>query len=89
MSESELKQVDALAPAGLAPAANAKPVAYKRCGPGESISDPRPGDIIVVEPHYMRVNHFTPGGKLVAQWGIKGTNAAEFILPRSIGLSSA
>ncbi|HTH48698.1 MAG TPA: 6-bladed beta-propeller [Candidatus Limnocylindria bacterium] len=46
------------------------------------------GNIIVVEPHYMRVNHFTPEGKLVAQWGIKGTNAAEFILPRSIGLNS-
>ncbi len=46
------------------------------------------GNIIVVEPHYMRVNHFTAQGKLVAQWGIKGTNAAEFILPRSIGLNS-
>lgn len=46
------------------------------------------GNIIVVEPHYMRVNHFTPEGKLVAQWGIKGTNTAEFILPRSIGLNS-
>ena len=46
------------------------------------------GNIIVVEPHYMRVKHFTAQGRLVAQWGIKGTNAAEFILPRSIGLNS-
>jgi sugar lactone lactonase YvrE len=27
------------------------------------------GNIIVLEPHYQRVNHFTPDGKLVAQWG--------------------
>jgi ABC-type Fe3+ transport system permease subunit/DNA-binding beta-propeller fold protein YncE len=48
----------------------------------------RDGNIIVVEPHYMRVNHFTPDGKLVAQWGVKGTNAGEFILPRGIAVSS-
>jgi hypothetical protein len=48
MSESELKNADAAAPAGSAPAANGKPVAYRRCGPGESISDPRPGDIVLV-----------------------------------------
>jgi DNA-binding beta-propeller fold protein YncE len=44
----------------------------------------RDGNIVVVEPHYMRVNHFTPGGRLLAQWGVKGTNAGEFILPRAI-----
>jgi hypothetical protein len=48
MSESKLKNTDAAAPAGRAPAANGKPIAYKRCGPGESISDPRPGDIVLV-----------------------------------------
>jgi len=47
MSES-LKQVHASTPAGIALAANGKPIAYKRCGPGESISDPRPGDIVLV-----------------------------------------
>ncbi len=48
MSESELKQVHAPAPGGIAPAAGGKPVAYKRCGPGESISDPRPGDVVLM-----------------------------------------
>jgi hypothetical protein len=48
MSESKLKNADAFAPAGSAPAANGKPIAYKRCGPGTSISDPRPGDIVLV-----------------------------------------
>jgi hypothetical protein len=48
MSESKPKQVHASASAGVTPAANGKPVAYKRCGPGESISDPRPGDIVLV-----------------------------------------
>jgi hypothetical protein len=43
MSELELKQVHASAPA-----ANGKPIAYRRCGPGETISDPRPGDIVLM-----------------------------------------
>jgi DNA-binding beta-propeller fold protein YncE len=46
------------------------------------------GNILVIEPHYMRVNHFDPAGRLVAQWGAKGTNAGRFILPRAIGLNS-
>src|SRR6185503_4424794 len=29
----------------------------------------REGNIVVVEPHYQRVNHFSPSGILVAQWG--------------------
>jgi ABC-type Fe3+ transport system permease subunit/DNA-binding beta-propeller fold protein YncE len=27
------------------------------------------GNIVVIEPHYARVNHFSPDGKLVRQWG--------------------
>ncbi len=46
------------------------------------------GNIIVVEPHYQRVNHFTPEGKLVAQWGCRGTNEGCFILPRGIAENS-
>jgi DNA-binding beta-propeller fold protein YncE len=41
------------------------------------------GNIIVVEPHYSRVNHFTPDGKLVAQWGIHGTNIGQLGMPRA------
>src|SRR5262249_4284669 len=35
-----------------------------------------------------RVNHFAPDGRLVAQWGAKGTNLGECILPRSIAVDS-
>lgn len=47
------------------------------------------GNVVVVEPHYQRVNHFTPEGQLVGQWGEKGTNSGQFILPRAIGINSA
>jgi DNA-binding beta-propeller fold protein YncE len=46
------------------------------------------GNLIVVEPHYQRLNHFTPEAKLVTQWGVKGTNAGQFILPRAVAVSS-
>jgi DNA-binding beta-propeller fold protein YncE len=46
------------------------------------------GNIIVVEPHYQRVNHFTPDGQLVAQWGCRGTNEGCFLLPRGIAGNS-
>ncbi len=46
------------------------------------------GNIIVVEPHYQRVNHFTTDGKLVAQWGCRGTNEGCFLLPRGIAENS-
>ena len=46
------------------------------------------GNVLVLEPHYMRVNHFTPEGQLVAQWGCRGTNSGCFILPRAIAVNS-
>jgi ABC-type Fe3+ transport system permease subunit/DNA-binding beta-propeller fold protein YncE len=46
------------------------------------------GNIIVVEPHYSRVNHFTSQGKLVAQWGENGTNKGQLFFPRSVGVNS-
>ncbi len=46
------------------------------------------GNIIVVEPHYQRVNHFTTTGRLVRQWGVKGTAPGEMILPRSIAVGA-
>jgi len=49
--------------------------------------DPQ-GNILVVEPHYQRVNHFSPQGKLLGQWGIKGTNAGQFVLPRAVAVNS-
>src|SRR5204863_6989373 len=48
----------------------------------------REGNIIVLEPHYQRVNHFSPEGKLISQWGKSGTNRDEFTLPRSVAVNS-
>ena len=48
----------------------------------------RDGNILVVEPHYSRVNVFSPLGKLLAQWGSHGTNAGQFSLPRAVAVNS-
>ncbi len=48
----------------------------------------RDGNILVVEPHYQRVNVFSPQGKLAAQWGKRGTNAGEFTWPRAVAVNS-
>ncbi|HEY9172665.1 MAG TPA: 6-bladed beta-propeller, partial [Verrucomicrobiae bacterium] len=45
------------------------------------------GNIVVVEPHYSRVNHFTPSGELVAQWGERGTNAGQLGFPRAVAVN--
>jgi ABC-type Fe3+ transport system permease subunit/DNA-binding beta-propeller fold protein YncE len=46
------------------------------------------GNVIVVEPHYSRVNHFDPNGKLLAQWGENGTNESKLQVPRSVAVNS-
>ncbi|HKX61613.1 MAG TPA: hypothetical protein VJS65_07210, partial [Verrucomicrobiae bacterium] len=46
------------------------------------------GNIIVVEPHYQRVNHYAPDGSLVSQWGRRGTNAGDLVLPRAVAVNS-
>src|SRR5204862_2482155 len=46
------------------------------------------GNIVVLEPHYSRVNHFTPDGKRAAQWGAHGTNEGELAFPRSVIVNS-
>jgi ABC-type spermidine/putrescine transport system permease subunit II/DNA-binding beta-propeller fold protein YncE len=46
------------------------------------------GNIIVIEPHYQRLNHFSLDGKLLAQWGQKGTNAGQLIMPRAVAVDS-
>src|ERR1019366_8831812 len=48
----------------------------------------RDGNIIVLEPHYQRVNVFSPKGKLLAQWGKRGTNAGELMMPRAVAVNS-
>ncbi len=48
----------------------------------------REGKIVVVEPHYQRINHFSPDGRLVAQWGERGTNAGQLSMPRAVAVNS-
>ena len=45
-------------------------------------------NIVVVEPHYSRVNHFSSNGKLLSQWGIHGTNEGQLAFPRGIAVNS-
>jgi DNA-binding beta-propeller fold protein YncE len=46
------------------------------------------GNIIVIEPHYQRINIFSTDGKLLDQWGQRGTNAGQLIMPRSVAIDS-
>jgi hypothetical protein len=46
------------------------------------------GNIVVLEPHYQRVNHFTSDGRLVEQWGKSGTNQGQFTLPRAVAVNA-
>ena len=48
----------------------------------------RDGNLIVLEPHYQRVNVFSPEGHLVAQWGKHGTNTGELMMPRAVAVNS-
>ena len=51
----------------------------------------RDGDglIIVLEPHYARVNHFTPDGELVFQWGMRGAEPGKLAFPRAVACHSS
>lgn len=46
------------------------------------------GNVVVIEPHYSRVNHFSIDGKLIHQWGVHGTNAGQVAFPRSAVVNS-
>ena len=48
----------------------------------------REGNIVVIEPHYQRLNHFAPDGKLVSQWGQRGTNTGQLSMPRAAAINS-
>lgn len=47
------------------------------------------GNIVVVEPHYARINHFSPAGQLVHQWGTPGAAPGLLTLPRDVAVNSA
>jgi sugar lactone lactonase YvrE len=46
------------------------------------------GNIVLVEPHYQRVNFYSPEGKLLERWGVRGTNAGQLIMPRAAAVNS-
>jgi len=46
------------------------------------------GLIVVNEPHYSRVNYFTPAGVLAAQFGQHGTNAGQLAFQRAVAVNS-
>jgi ABC-type Fe3+ transport system permease subunit/DNA-binding beta-propeller fold protein YncE len=46
------------------------------------------GNILVVEPHYQRINLFSTEGKLLRQWGHKGNSPGQFTLPRGVAINS-
>jgi DNA-binding beta-propeller fold protein YncE len=48
----------------------------------------RQGNILLVEPHYSRVNVFSPQGKLLTQWGTHGTNLGQLSMPRAVAVDS-
>lgn len=55
-------------------------------GKAKGMCRDRAGNIVVLEPHYQRVNHFAPDGRLVAQWGERGTNAGQLAFPRAVAV---
>jgi hypothetical protein len=57
-------------------------------GKAKGMSRDRDGNIIVIEPHYSRVNHYGTNCALIAQWGVHGTNAGQFGMPRAVAVNS-
>jgi ABC-type Fe3+ transport system permease subunit/sugar lactone lactonase YvrE len=46
------------------------------------------GHLVVIEPHYSRINHFSTEGKLLGQWGDNGTQPGQLMFPRSAAVNS-
>jgi len=46
------------------------------------------GGVWVVEPHYHRVNRFSPDGTLTAQWGSHGLEPGKLWFPRAIAVAA-
>ncbi|MBK9138650.1 MAG: hypothetical protein IPM17_07800 [Verrucomicrobia bacterium] len=46
------------------------------------------GRVIVIEPHYSRVNHFHPDGRLAHQWGTHETNGGALAFPRAVAVNA-
>jgi ABC-type Fe3+ transport system permease subunit/sugar lactone lactonase YvrE len=46
------------------------------------------GGVWLVEPHYHRVNRFSPDGTLTAQWGSHGLEPGQLWFPRAIAVAT-
>lgn len=46
------------------------------------------GNIVVIEPHYSRINHHAVDGSLAAQWGAHGTEPGKLGFPRAVTMDS-
>ena len=46
------------------------------------------GNIVVLEPHYSRVNHHASDGRLLRQWGTHGTNDGQLAFPRAVAVDA-
>jgi len=57
-------------------------------GKAKGMGCDREGRVVVVEPHYSRVNHFSTDGKLERQWGVHGTNEGQLAFPRAVAVNS-
>jgi sugar lactone lactonase YvrE len=42
------------------------------------------GNVVVLEPHYARVNHYSTTGELVSSWGVQGTEPGQLSFPRAV-----
>ncbi len=56
--------------------------------PDLSLARDAEGNIVVLDPHRQQVHHFTPAGRLVAEWGQVGTEVGQFTMPSAIAVNS-
>jgi len=63
-------------------------IAQTEKGKPKGMCRDKAGDIVLVEPHYSRVNFFSPEGRLVAQFGEHGTNAGQLGMPRAAAVNT-
>jgi hypothetical protein len=87
MSGFAPREIPASAPAAMLPVANGQPIAYTRCRPGESIANPRPGDVVLIRGTgwlgqairlFVRMRCRRSGDRPFAHW----SHAAIVISPR-------
>ena len=46
------------------------------------------GNLLVIEPHYTRINFVTPDLKSVRRWGDPGTNGGQMAFPRAVAVNT-